>query len=163
MRFRILVPGDEKILLRFLRWLTPEAYSLWFHYGRRFDKRRVKEVLQEFNTLKIAGFDMVRRDISFSFLRPRNEERMVILGHLYKIKEDSCRLGIVSGITGKGYGTLMMRKLLSSAKDLGVKKVFLSTYQDNFPALALYKKFGFKIITTYTDRVRKAYEMEVEV
>lgn len=163
MIFKILVPGDEDLLLEFLNWLTPEALELWFHYGTKFDHKKVKEILKDFSELKIVGIDIVDPDISENYKLSIRKERIVVLGHLYKFTNDSCRLGIISGITGKGYGTRMMKVLINFAKATGIKKIYLSTFQDNYPALALYKKFNFKIVKEYSDRPRKAYEMELNL
>jgi len=163
MRFKILTIGDEDLLLEFLLWLTPEALELWSHHGKKFDKKRIQKILKNSNEFKIAGIDIVSPDISQSYSLPERRERIVVFGHLYKFTKNSCRLGIISGITGKGYGTRMMNKLIHFAKETGVKKIYLSTFQDNYPALSLYKKFNFKIIKEYSDRLRKAYELELEL
>lgn len=160
MRFKILTMGDEDLLLEFLLWLTPEALDLWFHFGKNFDKEKIKEILKNTTEFKMAGIDLVSPDIAENYKQPITKERIVVFGHLYKFTKDSCRLGIISGITGKGYGTRMMKVLINFAKAGGVKKIRLSTFQDNYPALALYKKFNFKIIKEYSDRPRKAYELE---
>lgn len=148
MKIKILEIGDEKLLLEFLLKLSPETLELWYFYGKQFDLKKAQEILNDFSSLKIAGLD--------------EEERIVVLGHLYKFKNDSCRLGIVAGITGKGYGTKMMKILINFAKASGCKKIFLSTYQDNNPALGLYKKFGFIIVKEFNDRSKKTYEMKLE-
>jgi GNAT superfamily N-acetyltransferase len=162
LEIKILEPGDENLLLEFLLWLTPEALTLWHFYGKQFDLAKVSEILRDFSTVKVAGIDKVEELTSLEAYGTNHvKERIVVLGHLYKFENDSCRLGIVAGVVGKGYGTIMMKKLILLAQVLKCKKIYLSTYQDNYPALALYKKFGFKIIKEFNDRPRKAYEMEL--
>ena len=148
MKFKILVPGDEDLLLEFLQWLTPETLKLWFHYGIQFDRKRIRGILEDFSELKIVGID---------------QERIVVYGHLYKFTKDSCRLGIVSGVTRKGYGTRMMKVLINFARASGVKRIYLSTFQDNYSALTLYQKFNFTIVNEFIDKPRKAYEMKKEL
>lgn len=159
MRFKILVPGDENLLLEFLLWLTPEALDTWFAYGKIFDIEKVKNILKDSNSLRIAGIDKVKQDVAKSYSIAPKRERIVVFGHLYDFTKNSCRLGIVAGITGKGYGTQMMKVLISFAKASGCKKLCLSSHVDNYPALALYKKFKFRIIQKYTDKSRHKYEM----
>lgn len=163
MKYKILIPGDEDLLLEFLQWLTPEAKKLWFHYGIEFDKKKIKGILEDFSELKIIGIDTLYPDIAQNYWVPEKKERIVVFGHLYKFTKDSCRLGIISGITGKGYGTRMMRILINFAKASGVKRINLSTFQNNYPALALYKKFDFKIVKEFDDRPRKGYEMTKKI
>ena len=45
----------------------------------------------------------------------------------------------------KGYGTLLLKKLLEKFKELGVCKVRLEVRVSNRPAINLYSKHGFKI------------------
>jgi GNAT superfamily N-acetyltransferase len=164
MRIKILEPGDEDMFLEFLQWLTPEALELWQFYGKQFDLAMISKILGDFTTVKIAGIDKVEELTSpEAYGNNHMKERIVVFGHLYKFENDSCRLGIVAGVIGKGYGTKMMKVLIGYAKKLGSKKICLSTYQDNYPALALYKKFGFMIVQEFFDRPRKAYEMELKL
>lgn len=164
MKIKILEPGDEDLLLEFLLWLTPEALTLWHFYGKQFDLTVVSKILGDFSTIKIAGIDNVEELTSpEAYGNNHEKERIVVFGHLYKFENDSCRLGIIAGVIGKGYGTRMMKLLIDYAKKLGSKKICLSTYQDNYPALALYKKFGFKIVKEFDDRPRKGYEMELKL
>jgi GNAT superfamily N-acetyltransferase len=164
MRIKILEPGDEELFLDFLQWLTPEALELWHFYGKQFDLAIVSKMLRDFTTIKIAGIDKIEELTSpEAYGNNHMKERIVVFGHLYKFENSSCRLGIVAGVIGKGYGTKMMKVLIDQAKKLGNKRICLSTYQDNYPALALYKKFGFKIVKEFSDKPRKAYEMELKL
>jgi len=156
----MLEVGDEDILLEFFQWLTPEALELWHFYGKQFDRSKIEKILKDSSTLKIAGIDLAEDLSSQAYKQNERKERIVVFGILYNFKDDSCRLGIVAGVTGKQYGTKMMKVLMNFARSSGCKKIYLSTYQDNYPALALYKKFGFNIIKEFSDRPRKAYEME---
>ncbi len=53
----------------------------------------------------------------------------------------------------KGYGTLLLKKLLKKFKELGVRKVRLEVRVSNKAAINLYKKHGFK--TAYV--IKKFY------
>jgi GNAT superfamily N-acetyltransferase len=163
MRIKILESGDEELFLEFLQWLTPESLNLWYPYGKTFDPSKAKEILARPDELRIAGIDIVKKDVSLSYSESPEKERIVVYGHLYHFTDDSCRLGIISGITGKGYGTQMMKILINYAKSSGVKRLLLSVDQNNYPALALYKKFNFKIIQTFTDKLRPRFEMEKDL
>jgi GNAT superfamily N-acetyltransferase len=164
MRFKILEPGDEELLLDFMNWLTPEALELWHFYGKQFDITKISDILKDFTTVKVAGIDEVEElETPEAYNKNHTRERIVVFGHLYKFENGSCRLGIVAGVIGKGYGTLMMKELILLAQVLKCKRICLSTYQDNYPALALYKKFGFKIVKEFSDKPRKAYEMELKL
>lgn len=147
MKFKILTPYDKYLLLDFLLWLTPDALEVWNYYGKIFNQNIVKNMLSDFSSIKIGGIETLEK------------ERIIVFGHLYDFTEDSCRLGIVSGIIGKSYGTKMMEKLIDAAKRVGCKKIYLSTSQDNERAVNLYRRFGFVILEEFTDRPEKRYEM----
>lgn len=52
-------------------------------------------------------------------------------------------MGLVPEFRGKGLGSELLSETLAHAKEFGLEKVELTVYSSNFPAIALYKKFGF--------------------
>jgi GNAT superfamily N-acetyltransferase len=50
---------------------------------------------------------------------------------------------------GKGYATLACASLLSWAWQHGANTAYLQVNEDNVPALAIYRKFGFATVYTY--------------
>lgn len=50
-------------------------------------------------------------------------------------------LAIEEGYRRKGLGSLLVKKLLSMAREIEIKKIFILTYQVDF-----FKRFGFNII-----------------
>ncbi|WP_432629628.1 GNAT family N-acetyltransferase [Brotaphodocola sp.] len=74
-------------------------------------------------------------DFIGSCLTTRTSENGVCLHHV-EIRED---------LRGKGFGTILIRKLLKQLAEFGVKRVILQVSGDNTPALSLYKKTGFAI------------------
>ncbi|KAI3955932.1 hypothetical protein MKW98_006292 [Papaver atlanticum] len=71
-------------------------------------------------------------------------------------KRDSQRYCIISNVTvaqsarRMGVGSSMLKFAIESAKQNGIKRVFLHVRRDNKPALALYEKLGFKILAEAT-------------
>jgi len=58
----------------------------------------------------------------------------------------SLGIGVAPAWHGKGVGSLLMRTALSIADDwMNLRRVELTVFADNEPALALYRKFGFEI------------------
>jgi RimJ/RimL family protein N-acetyltransferase len=66
--------------------------------------------------------------------------------------------------TGKGFGTEASQLLLDFAfKKLKLSEVNLSVYKDNLPAVALYKKLGFKTFGEIKDEDgREEYLMKIK-
>ena len=48
---------------------------------------------------------------------------------------------------GKGFSKLMIKKVISLAKEKKCKHIELAVWSKNFPAIGLYNKFGFRFIS----------------
>jgi putative acetyltransferase len=74
-----------------------------------------------------------------------------IVGHLAITREEhpatshiaSLGLGVSPDWRGRGLGAALVAAALAWARDVGVRKVILTVYPDNLPAVNLYRKFGF--------------------
>lgn len=53
--------------------------------------------------------------------------------------------GIINSFRRKGYGKLLLTKLLNIVQSLGYKKVAIKVASDNIAALKLYEELGFRI------------------
>ncbi|UUW09501.1 GNAT family N-acetyltransferase [Flavobacterium plurextorum] len=73
-------------------------------------------------------------------------------GHLDR-DGDKIWLGIAisENYRGKGGGNLIMDYLMTQAYKLNLSKINLSVDRDNYPAIKLYKKFGFSQIDEVND------------
>ena len=54
-------------------------------------------------------------------------------------------MSILKEYRGIGIGSAMMDYMISWAKEKGYKKISLSVFSTNQPAINLYRKFGFEI------------------
>ena len=54
------------------------------------------------------------------------------------------KMGVSPKAQGKGIGKLLGQHIIDQAKRLGAKKIFLESNRKLAPALALYKKLGFR-------------------
>lgn len=76
-------------------------------------------------------------------------------------------MGILKSHRGQGLGTQLLQAALGHAKKIGLEKVELSVYSENFAAIALYKKVGFQqmgFVKNYRKlegRYFNAIEMEI--
>ncbi|KAI3901992.1 hypothetical protein MKX01_040395 [Papaver californicum] len=70
-------------------------------------------------------------------------------------KSRSQRYGIISNVTiaaiarQQGVGSSMLKFAIETAKEDGIKQIFLQVRRDNKPALALYRKMGFEPTTVF--------------
>ncbi|MEP1032784.1 GNAT family N-acetyltransferase [Ekhidna sp.] len=77
----------------------------------------------------------------------KKKEQVIGYGHLDPEKE-KLWLGIcvAERFKGKGIGRMILEELLDSAKYLNHDEIWLSVDNDNFGAITLYEKFGFRLI-----------------
>lgn len=62
-------------------------------------------------------------------------------------------IGVHDDHVGKGVGTALMAALVGAADEwMGLKRLDLTVFTDNEPAIALYRRFGFAV-----EGVRRAY------
>ncbi len=54
-------------------------------------------------------------------------------------------MGVVANYRGNGIGHALLRSVLESAKARGLTRVELTVREKNLPALALYRKVGFRV------------------
>ena len=52
-------------------------------------------------------------------------------------------MGVVKTHRGHGLGSQLMEAALAHSKKIGLEKIELTVYTENFAAIALYKKMGF--------------------
>lgn len=79
-----------------------------------------------------------------------------------KFDYELAKMGVSPEIHGKGIGYLLGNAILTKAKELGAKTIFLETHTSLKPAIHLYKKLGFKEIKgVESPYERSDYQMEI--
>lgn len=74
------------------------------------------------------------------------------------------KMGVSPKVQGKGIGKLLGQHIIGKAKELGARKIFLESNRVLAPALALYKKLGFKEIPKVTSPyARSDIQMELDL
>ena len=88
-------------------------------------------------------------------LRPGNVARVIeVDGTLaavavVSVVADQCDLLTIAvdvSCQRRGYGALLLKSLLGEAARLGARECFLEVMEDNAPAIALYRRFGFEAV-----------------
>lgn len=68
---------------------------------------------------------------------------------------DILNVAVLASMRRKGLGREMMSRLIREAMTLGVRRLTLEVSEDNAPAIALYRSFGFERVG-----VRKRYYLD---
>lgn len=64
-------------------------------------------------------------------------------------------MGMERTVRGQGWGSRLMKEAIAWAKaEPGLDWISLYVFENNLPAKALYKKFGFEVVGTTKDRFR---------
>jgi ribosomal-protein-alanine N-acetyltransferase len=61
---------------------------------------------------------------------------------------------VTSSARGKGIGSALLQKLDEYAKENGIRTISLEVRPSNAPAIALYEKFGFRIVAVRPNTFR---------
>ena len=81
-----------------------------------------------------------------------------------EMKSDAIELtyiGVAANQRSKGLGKGLLNTFIETSREAGYRSVVLSVEKDNEPAIALYKKAGFKIIKTFSEGHYERHRMEL--
>lgn len=95
------------------------------------------------HVVAVAGYDEV---IGWCDLRPKSAPTLrhsAVLG-----------MGLIAPYRGQGLGSRMLAATLDAAGQAGLQRAELVVRADNAPAIALYRRFGFKLEGTLRDYLR---------
>lgn len=117
------------------------------------EKSDLVEIEKEFSVSDVSVFEKILGGKNISFKLVKDGQ---IIGFIISIlTDDFCEIvdiEILKSFRRKGYGFLLMEKMISMAKKSGVSDVFLEVDVENVSAINLYKKLDF-----YKINVRKNY------
>ena len=114
------------------------------HYSDSFFEERLNEAPETFLVAEdesgsIIGYIMCRVEYGFSHTRRYGLARK---GHIVSI-------AILEGHRNFGVGRALIEESLKGMKERGCTETYLEVRVSNDPAVDLYKKLGFSIITTH--------------
>lgn len=92
----------------------------------------------------------------------KNKKRVGLL--TYNIKGNDCEIiSLNSLIKGVGIGSMLIQKMTEIATNIGCKRIWVITTNDNSEALRFYQIRGFKIKAIYIDSIKKSRELKPEL
>ncbi len=100
------------------------------------EKKIINENLEADDSVWFTVFDGDKAVGNCSIARHRN--------HIKLKHRCDFAIAIEQAYCGCGLGTLLMKKAIDKAKELGFEQMELGIYADNEKALALYRKMGFQ-------------------
>ena len=131
-------------------------------------------ILRDYNLeLDLSGTDEDLSDIEAHYIRRGGvfevleDENGALLGSvgLYPIDAETIELRkmyFARELRGKGFGKMMLQRMIEQSRALGYKKIYLETASVLQEAVGLYEKFGFQPTDEkHTPRCDKAYVLEI--
>lgn len=121
----------------FIKELSNNEASKTFRY---FSKRTI-DVLQHHSLTLILKNDK------------NNEDEIIGYAHLDKENEENIWFGVcvLDKYQGKGYGKILIEKVLEEVKAKEIKNIKLSVDEGNSKAYLMYKKYGFEVVEKKND------------
>lgn len=152
------IPNSKEFYKLYLSWL--ENKELQWKLGEEGMKYSLKEIKEMHKEWK-KDF----KNMTFCILNKKTKEPVGDI-NLFDSEEFKGKPEIsilIGNHAGKGFGTEASKLLINFAfEKLKLNEINLSVYQDNIPAIGLYKKLGFKTIGEIRDEDnRKEYLMKL--
>lgn len=163
-------PKDAQSLLDYMKQVSEET-----HYLVRYPEEVKMSLQEEENFVERVGHS--EKDIMMTaFVGDKviGNTSIMRFGEQIKFRHrGSLAIALVKEYWNSGLGTIMMKEVLSYAKEAGFEQVELGVYEDNERAIHLYEKIGFEkcgIIPrafklkddTYRDEVQMIYYIDKE-
>jgi GNAT superfamily N-acetyltransferase len=108
----------------------------------------------------IDGFESEYAEADGLFLVLKDASGVVGCGGLRRISADQgelVRLWLRKEARGRGYGGLLVRKILEASERIGYREVLLDTSKRCVAALALFRKSGFREVPKYKESIGEVF------
>ncbi len=82
----------------------------------------------------------------------------------YLVEGDGCELvSLDSDVEGMGIGTALITEVIQAARNLGCRRIWLITTNDNLHALGFYQKRGFHLVAVHPGAVDQARKQKPSI
>lgn len=109
------------------------------------------QISDNFRYFKNRSFDSIQSHVYTLILE--YEYKYIGYGHIdFDSSKNWIGICILEEYQGKGFGNLILNRLIQIAKDKSINELFLSVDKNNIKAFKLYEKMGFTIIQDNYDK-----------
>jgi ribosomal protein S18 acetylase RimI-like enzyme len=81
----------------------------------------------------------------------------------YAVREDVAELVTINAFAGGGVGAALLGALVEQCRGAGVRRVHVTTTNDNTRALRFYQRAGFRLTALRVDAVSEARKVKPEI
>lgn len=135
-----------------VRELTPE------------DKPFVQGVLRRYwaSLIQVSKGRRHQADELPGFAAMRDGEAVGLL--TYHVDGDQCEIVTHNSLAGHGgIGSCLMAAVRAKARELGCKRLWLVTTNDNTPALRFYQRRDFDLVAVHREAIKQARKLKPEI
>jgi len=128
------------------------------------DKSWVQRVLVQYwgSTVQITRGQKLQADELPGVVAVRDDSEVGLL--TYHIEGDACEIITHNSMAGHGgIGSCLLDAVSNKARDLGCKRLWLITTNDNTPALRFYQRRGFDLVALHRNAVTDARKLKPEI
>ncbi|MBC8230333.1 GNAT family N-acetyltransferase [bacterium] len=132
---RRMKPGDENALVEFYNGLSENSKRTFRPIGYTTTASVCEDIIKDNSSEIDQKFDLLAL----------HETCIVGWGFLWNLQsgEPTFGLGVADNFHGKGMGSKLIDSVMKTARERGLKKVFLTVVQYNQVAWKMYEKRGF--------------------
>lgn len=141
IKIREIEVEDYKELLDFMKKVKGETnFLLGYPDEIKLSYEDEKEHIKKVKTSETSNYFVVMKNnkmigcIGFNGNTARKMKHYGTIG-----------ISVLKEYWGRGVATALLEKLISWAKEKGIKKINLDVFENNKRAIKLYEKFGFKL------------------
>jgi len=141
IKIREIEVEDYKELLDFMKKVKGETnFLLGYPDEIKLSYEDEKEHIKKVKTSETSNYFVVMKNnkmigcIGFNGNTARKMKHYGTIG-----------ISVLKEYWGRGVATALLEKLISWAKEKGIKKINLDVFENNERAIKLYEKFGFKL------------------
>jgi len=128
------------------------------------DKQWVQRVLIQYwgSTVQLTRGHKFQADELPGVVAVRDDSEVGLL--TYNIEDDACEIITHNSMAGHGgIGSCLLDAVRAKARELGCKKLWLITTNDNTPAIRFYQRRGFEMVALHRDAVTNARKLKPEI
>jgi GNAT superfamily N-acetyltransferase len=81
----------------------------------------------------------------------------------YLVRGDTAELVTINAFAGGGVGAALLTALVDECRGTGVRRIHVTTTNDNTRALRFYQRAGFRLTALWVDAVAAARKLKPEI
>lgn len=128
------------------------------------DKHWVQDVLRKYwaSLIQVTRGRAIQADELPGFAAMRNGEEVGLV--TYDVQGDECEIVTHNSLAGHGgIGSCLLAAVRTKARELGCKRLWLITTNDNTPAMRFYQRRDFDMVAVHRNAIQEARKLKAVI